>query len=462
MSPVDPLLDWLISLEGPKERWDFDTAATLDRRLGCPHRRYHSVHVAGTNGKGSVAALLHALCLASGVPAGLFTSPHLVRPEERIRLGEHDIAENSFRELIEALRALVRTELSAGELLRHPSFFEMLTAAALLAFAREELPIAIIETGLGGRLDATNVITPLLSIITTIGLDHQAVLGATPAAIAREKAGIIKPGVPVLAGWIEGEALDVLRDTAHRRGAPFHLAAQELELREHKSGRFDVVTPHSIHRELESGLTGPHQRRNAALALRAAELVRVRGVPLDESRWDDGLRSVRWRGRCESIEGAPRLLLDTAHNIPGVMALAAALEERDSSLGRPSRRVLIFGISEGRDAAAMLPALAPYVDEVLLTSAGGPKAVDGADLSTSLRGIPHESPGALPATLERARALAGADGEILVTGSLFLVGDTLEAVSGRAAPLARPAERLPAQDATPRPPSQPGSAHGND
>ncbi|MDQ7008051.1 MAG: Mur ligase family protein [Acidobacteriota bacterium] len=440
--PLDPLFQWLFSLSGPSLKWDIETAREFCAWLGHPQRAFPSVHVAGTNGKGSVAAMIHAMAGASGLRAGLLTSPHLVRPEERIRVGEDEISPRAFAERIEALRDQAARALDAGKLPRHPSFFEMICAAAFVEFARERVPLAVLETGLGGRLDATNVVYPVVSVITTIALDHVKSLGGSITAIAREKAGIIKPGIPVLAGWIDPEAEAVVRAAARRQGAPFHAAREEIVVTPTAGGDgFDVQTPEQRYQGLTCALAGPHQQRNAALALRAAELARQRGVAFSTRGLSAGLARVRWPGRLESLGQAPTFLLDAAHNREGIEALAACLEERP----RPARRVLIFGLTAGRPPAEIFAPLAGRVDAVVLTRPRSPKAVATGEIAAAI------AP-ASPALWQRdevgeaialARREAGPAGEVLVTGSLYLVGDVRRELLDLEGPWRRPAEKVP-------------------
>ena len=243
VGPYGRAMEWLYGLRGPSLKWDIETALAFTKLLGHPERRFRSVHVAGTNGKGSVAAMIHAIGNASGLACGLFTSPHLVSPTERIRIGEDEIATGALEELIEELRSLAARGLERRELPRHPSFFEMMTAAALVSYSRAGVDLAVFEAGLGGRLDATNVLFPLASVITTVSLDHTKTLGDTLAKIAREKGGIVKPGVPLLVGWMDEEPKRTLLEIAHRRGAPRHVAQREIGVYDAGGGRFDVITP---------------------------------------------------------------------------------------------------------------------------------------------------------------------------------------------------------------------------
>ena len=430
MQSPDELLDWLYGLKGPSLKWDLETAHALNALCGRPDRAFRALHVAGTNGKGSVAAMAHAMALAAGIRAGLYTSPHLVRPEERIRIDGDEIAGPALFERIGRLRGLAEEGVLSGALPRFPSFFEMMTAAAFLAFAEERVRFAVVECGLGGRLDATNVITPLAAVVTTVAMDHVAILGPTLADIAQEKAGIVKPGIPVLAGWLPEDARAALSARARAVGAPLHAAARELAIEDDGAGRFAVATPERTYRGLVCALSGAHQRRNAALAIRAIELCRERGLAVPPEAIAEGLARVRWPGRLERIERAeqPAFLLDAAHNPEGAAALAEALAAAERGGARERRwRVAVFGVTEGRDPLEIYTPLAGAVDAWVVTRPAIDKALDPAAVAGMLAaaGASVEVVDEPARALARAARLAGetAGGEVLVTGSLYLVGD---------------------------------------
>ncbi|MCU0223398.1 MAG: Mur ligase family protein [Acidobacteria bacterium] len=459
MHPPDELLDWLYGLKGPSLKWDLETAHALAALCGRPDRAFRSLHVAGTNGKGSVAAMAESIARAAGIRAGLYTSPHLVRPEERIRIDGEEIAGPALRERIGRLRALAEEGVLSGALPRFPSFFEMMTAAAFLAFAEERVRFAVIECGLGGRLDATNVIAPLASVVTTVAMDHVAILGPTRADIAREKAGIVKPGIPVLAGWLADDALAAVAARARAVGAPLHSAAAELAVEDDGgTGRFAVATPERTYRGLSCALAGAHQRRNAALAIRAIELCRERGLAVPSEAIAEGLSRVRWPGRMEWIEraGEAPVLLDAAHNPEGAEALAAHLAAADERAGRAGgrrRRVAVFGATEGRDPLEVFAPLAAAVEAWVVTRPAIDKALDPAAIARALAaaGAAVEVVDDPARALERAAARAGgaSAGEVLVTGSLYLVGDARRILLGLEGPGHPPRETLLPRAASP-------------
>jgi dihydrofolate synthase/folylpolyglutamate synthase len=450
----DSFLTWLYGLNGPSLKWDIETARAFTEQLGHPHRAYPSVHLAGTNGKGSVAAMLHAGLREAGLRAGLYTSPHLIRPEERIRLDDQDIEPGAFRVLAQHLAAEAEEGLSAGRLPRHPSFFEIMTAAAMIAFRDHPVDVAVFETGLGGRLDATNVIYPSLSVITTIGLDHTKTLGPDLGSIAREKGGVIKPGIPVLVGWIGGEARAELSEIAAQVGAPLYLADREVHISRAADGTCEVRTPEQTYRDVRPALAGEHQLRNAALAIRASELLRSRGVPVAPVEAARGVANARWPGRLERFPGSPSFLLDAAHNGDGFAALAAHL---DGSPIAPEDRVLVLGLTAGRKAATMIEPLRPRVGRIVIAEPRTSKAVPAEEVLEQLHqgGVDARLGGSAEEAIALACALAPVHGEVVVTGSLYLVGDARAVLLGMEAPAHRGTSDWVPTQTPPDPPRRP-------
>lgn len=355
------------------------------------------LHVAGTNGKGSVCAMLDSILRAAGYRTGLFTSPHLVSFRERIRVNGDMISEADAAEGLTRMRALVeRWE-------QPPTFFEITTALALAHFAAHAVEYAVLETGLGGRLDATNVVTPLVSVITPIGLDHQQYLGEHIAAIAMEKAGIIKPGVPMVTGPQESDAQCALMHVAAHREAPYNL----------------VLTPMS---SVEIGLAGSHQRWNAALAVHALQLAEI-AVP-DEAI-TAGLRNVQWPGRFQVIDG--RLVLDGAHNPAAALRLIQTWREQFGE----AKATVVMGAMKDKDVRGICAALAPIAATVIAVPVQNERTLAG----DALRQIWAEMAPGLECTIAETvkEALEFAEREperILVTGSLFLIGEVLQLLDG--------------------------------
>jgi dihydrofolate synthase/folylpolyglutamate synthase len=410
----DPVL-WLYGLQSHGIKLGLDGIRALLGLLDHPERAYPSVLVGGTNGKGSVAAMLDAMLAASGLRTGLYTSPHLVRPNERIRILGDDVATPELHRTLEIVRAGCERGLADGSLAEHPSFFEVMTAAALCAFRDASVDAAVLEVGLGGRLDATNATEPLVSAIVTVDLDHVGTLGTTLEAIAHEKAGIIRAGHPLVSGVVQRDVAAVLRARCEASGATF-VDARMTQL---PSGA-------------RLSLDGDHQRANARVAAAAFEAFSLAiGRSADPRAIRHGLETTRWPGRIQLVPGAPPILLDGAHNAAGAEALAAHLALR----GGP-KPVLLFAAMADKDIAGILAPLAPHVASVVATKPGVLRAAESRDVAAAARalGLPA---GAEPQTvraLEKARSLAGPGGLVLVAGSLYLVGAVAAALEGGAAP----------------------------
>ncbi|MDA8165066.1 MAG: bifunctional folylpolyglutamate synthase/dihydrofolate synthase, partial [Desulfobacteraceae bacterium] len=380
------------------------------------------VHVAGTNGKGSVASTLLAVLSRAGYRAGLYTSPHLSSVRERFRINDEYIPREEF-----ARHATRIHDILAG---RQITYFEFTTALALLWFADRQVDVAIMEVGLGGRLDATNVITPLVGVITNVSMDHEAYLGTTLEAVAGEKAGIVKPGVPVVAGVGNDASRMVVEATCLKQGADLYLLGRDFRAEPEEGGRWSyhpLAGPPLA--GIEYRLQGGHQLANGAVALATQEILARKGLPVPESAIRAGLREVHWPGRLEHFElpaGPPangaryRYLLDGAHNPAGVESLAAALGSF------PHRQlILVWASMADKDVAPMLAAIAPLAHRLLLTKPAGERAATPEQL---LAMLPEEARTkaecvpAIPAALDRAREIAAPDDLICVAGSLYLVG----------------------------------------
>jgi dihydrofolate synthase/folylpolyglutamate synthase len=397
-------------------------------RLGRPERRVPSVLVAGTNGKGSAAATLSAIARAGGVRAGLYTSPHLVRTGERIRVGENDLSDGELDAVLEPV-----FRAADGSPALPLTYFEALTAAAFVAFSDRELDLSILEVGLGGRYDATNVAPARLSVVTSIGLDHTEELGSTLSAIAREKAGIFRPGRPALIGSREEEPREALVRAARECGAPAHLAADEVRVcvvaTTPDGTRFSVDTPCG-RSDLATPLAGRHQADNAALAVRAAELLSEEYPRLGRDAISAGVASTRWPGRLEKMLLKGRtVLLDGCHNPQAALALAQFLEDA----GLAGRARLVFGAMADKDVEAMAVTLFPGFSSVWLVPAPSTRAATADELRRRTAGV---RPDAVPAeSLEAALSALAAEPDptpIIVAGSLYLVGEARSLIlSGR-------------------------------
>ncbi len=393
--------------------WDLklDRMQAALARRGHPEARWPAFHVAGTNGKGSTAAMLDAVLTAAGYRTGLYTSPHLVDFTERIRAGGRTIPPPTVVALVAELRADLE---AAGIVLTH---FEFVTLLACEWFARIGIDVGVIEVGLGGRLDATNLVRPVVTAITSIAYDHEAWLGHDLGSIAREKAGILKPGVPLALGWVPPEAEEVITERAAALGAPLLRAGVDAVLADATDGlafRGSGV----VWDRLSLGLAGQFQRDNAAVALAALALGRGR-FPCSLAAVRDGLAGVRWPGRLAVVRDAPLVLLDGAHNPAGVAALA---RELPGVLGG-RRAVLVFAVMVDKNWRAMLDPLLPSVTRALVTRVGRRGTAPDTLAAALAARVPVEAVSDPRAAVRQAIALAGADGAVVVAGSLFLVGE---------------------------------------
>ena len=420
-------LSFLDSLQMFKIKLGLESMTRFMERLGAPHRRLAYIHLAGTNGKGSVAATLLALLVRAGFRVGCYTSPHLSSVRERFRINGDYIGQEDF-----ARHARRIVEVLAGEQI---TYFEFTTALALLWFAEREVDYAILETGMGGRLDATNIVTPRVAVITNVELDHQAYLGVTHAAIAGEKAGIIKPGVPVVSGAREPSADQVIGKTAAGQGAPLYRLGRDFRLKEEPGAGLVYAGLKARCPGLSLALRGAHQLENAALALAALELLEA-GLDCQVAR--EGLRQVRWPGRLEYFpdliwRGRKRdVLLDGAHNPAGVESLLVALRADFAD----RRLILVWASMADKDFASCLAAMAGQGQRIILTR---PESLRSAPpeqlrlaLPESLRERAVVAPGVEEA-LALAYGLAGEGELICVAGSLYLVGKARALLAGELA-----------------------------
>lgn len=400
--------------------------------IGHPETAFPCVLVGGTNGKGSVSAMIDAMLAACGRRSGLYTSPHLVRPNERIRIAGADIESRQLDRVLEALREVCESGVASGALAAHPSFFEVITAAALVAFRDARVDVAVLEVGLGGRLDATNAVDPRVSVIVTVDFDHVGRLGASLASIAEEKAGIIRPGRTLITGVEQNEPLEVIRRRCRDLGAPLLLARDQSALDSGPGDRFTVVTSRRRYDDLRLPLAGEHQRSNARVAIVAfEEIARELGITHDAGAVRCGLARVRWPGRLQWIDGVPPVLLDGAHNAAGAAALARHLDERSGP-----RPVLLFAAMRDKDLGGILGPLAARADAVVTTQPVVERAAQAAELtSAASRWAPAEAEPDSALAFARARALAQDRGTfVLVAGSLYLIGEVLAVLNDPDAP----------------------------
>ncbi len=434
----------------PAHKFDLAHMRVLLAALGNPERAFPSVLVAGTNGKGSTSATLASILQTSGLKTALYTSPHLVRINERIRFDGQSISDEDFDLAHDTVERTARRLVDEGSLPWHPSFFEMLTAMAFVHFARNHPDIAILEVGMGGRLDATNVVEPRLSIITDVSLDHQKYLGETITEIAREKAGIIRPGGIVVTLPQMPDANDVIGNTILDLGAravnavpyvpPVSPASSTTigDMRAVARNRYplDVMGSEIM---VDSPLLGRHQLRNVALAIAAAEELRNQGMStITPQTIERGIFEIQWPGRFQVIpaaNGNPEYVLDVAHNPAGAWALRSTLSARYEAQLDQGRVIIVFGVMRDKAVREIVEILFPLAARVVITHADNPRSATTAEIRVAAsRGtdpaLIEEAP-EVAAALNRARELAGPEGLVVVTGSIYVVGEAMRILGVR-------------------------------
>ena len=417
MTLSDPL-DFLFSLERLGMKFGLEKIAALCEELDHPERAFRSIVVAGTNGKGSVTVMVETALRSAGHRTARYTSPHLVRLEERFVIDGRSVETDALRDGVARVRAAVESLMQRGAFDAPPTFFECATAAAFELFRRARVEIAVLEVGLGGRLDATNIATPIATAITSIDYDHQAQLGDTIEAIAREKAGIIKPGIPVVCGPLPPAAEAIIHAISKTRGAPVIEALDEVRIvrREHDSA-VDVRSRTRSLEDVTMALRGAHQLDNAAVAVALLDELANQGITVPDGAVRAGLTQAEWPGRLERFtRGRTEILLDAAHNPAGARALASHLQE----IGW-SRVTLVFGAMRDKDVRHMLGALAPFCGTIVCTTAPSPRALSASELA----GIASPLGPTVEAIADPAAALARAvemGRPVVAAGSIFLIG----------------------------------------
>ncbi len=415
MPDYSDTLAWLYGLEVERMDLKLERTTLALRLCDDPQRQFPSVHVAGTNGKGSTAAILHAILSAAGYQVGLFTSPHLIDFCERIRIGVRWVSPQEVVDTVAAIKSCIEP----AEIRLTP--FEMMTVLAFHIFAQARVDIAIVEVGLGGRLDATNVLTPLVSIITSIGLDHQQYLGSTLADIAREKGGIIKPAIPVVLGKLDQESRDVLYRRARDQGSTILSYGQDFTLEKDASGRYCYSGKQYQYEDLQLSLNGKFQMRNAAVALASLEYLQDL-FPVTAAHVGTGLQLVHWPGRLDIVSTQPLVILDGAHNIQALQTLLAELPALV-----PNRcLIFLFGVMRDKDWRPMVATLEQVATEVVVTAVRQPRAEDPYSVHRAFSS--NHSGRVVEGAVEACRQLlhqASPQDAIVVCGSLFLVGEVL-------------------------------------
>lgn len=417
----DETIDYLFGLQWHGIKLGLDNPRELLRRLGNPEKGIPYIHIAGTNGKGSTAALLSALLTASGRRTGLFTSPHLVSFTERISVDRVEITEDE-------VVSLAAEVMAAAEGMK-PTFFEAVTAMGFLHFNRKSVDCAVMETGMGGRLDATNVIEPEVAIITPIALDHAEFLGASIEEVAAEKAGILKPGSRVICAAQEPKALAVIERRAQECGASIHLEGREFGaeniVRDSGGVEFDYACGKGTMKNLRLALRGEYQARNASLAIRAIELM------VGEPNWEnirEALAGAAWPGRLELAADNPPTFVDGAHNPAASRALAGELRAE----GLEGRTALVIGVMSDKDADGIIRPLLPLACSIFFTRAAYGRAASPETLSEKARALGYR--GNITETSrvsEAVRAARATGAPVLVAGSFYTAGEALEALGAR-------------------------------
>jgi dihydrofolate synthase/folylpolyglutamate synthase len=419
MSGFTDTLNWLYSLEARGEIYKLERMDQALALLGNPHRKLRAIHIAGTKGKGSVAAMLDACLRAAGYRCALYTKPHLVNLTERTRINGAEMPSALMLDYIRRLRAIFE---HAGLAL---TFFEFTVALMFLYFAEAQVDLAVIETGLGGRLDSTNVVMPLVSVITPIGFDHMDRLGYTISAIAGEKGGIIKPAVPVVIGARQPEARRTLTEMAAQRRSAAFMIDREFSYNSHAAAhKLDYRGLGLSLEQVEVALAGPFQHENAAIALAALEALRGQGVEIGEGAIRVGMREVVWPGRFDVVAHTPMAILDCAHNPLAIEALLATV---DVELGPHVKPRLIFGCLEDKQWEQMAAMLAPRVSDVTLTRAQPKRPLDPERMLPLFAGrVPARVIREPREAIASAMAQAAPNEVVLVTGSVYLVGEVYQ------------------------------------
>jgi dihydrofolate synthase/folylpolyglutamate synthase len=408
------------------QKWGLQNTATLSAALGHPHRAVPCVHIAGTNGKGSTAAMLESILRTAGLRTGLYTSPHLVRINERIRISGEEISDASFAAAWTRVHEAIESLMASGKLASHPTYFECVTAMAFLTFAEKKLDFAVYEVGLGGRLDATNIVVPEVAVITSIDFDHESFLGNSIREIAGEKAGIIKPGVQVVSSVQRPEAREVIAARCGELAAPLLEVDVAYELNQIivRDGLYRAVADSRSGQPplaLAPSLPGGFQLRNSLAAAATARVLAARRFGLTDQAIEGGVHSAHWPGRLEKLSDEPELYIDGTHNPAGARELLKFWD--DNFEGR--RIFLVYGAVRDKAVDEIAGLLFPRAARVIFTEPRQPRAISAA-LLAEMTGdlapdyIVEPDP---QAALERALELAGPRDAVFATGSLFLVGE---------------------------------------
>ncbi len=406
-------LNFLYSLQKYGIKFGLSKTENLLNGLGRPQDRLKFVHIAGTNGKGSVATYISSVLERAGYRVGVYTSPHLVSFRERMRINSSLISPQEVALLTSQIKEVMVEE-------EPPTFFEAVTAMAIKYFADRDVDVVVLETGMGGRLDATNVVRPLVSIITNISLEHQDFLGNTLIEIAREKAGIIKGGIPVISGVRQGSIRLFLEEVCGKMSSPLFLVGRDFRCMRRREYFFYYGTKERI-KYLKSGLLGGFQRDNLAIALCCLELLREKGFYMEEDAIREGIAQAQWDGRMHLLSSSPRIILDGAHNTSAMKALVETVREMEYD-----RLIAVVGVMADKDVYGIMKKLLPLCHRVIFSRPMYYRAMDPQTLKR--KSPPHSNSliiEDLKVAIERAREMGKEDDLLLITGSLFTVGEAL-------------------------------------
>lgn len=412
---------WLSSFDRYGWIFGLERITFLLEKLGNPHQHLQVIHVAGTNGKGSVCKYISSVLLKAGYTVGVYLSPHVERFSERIIIGDQEISKEDLHRLITEVRPVVEEMKTQNN---PPTFFEIVTALAFMHFQNRMVDYAVVEVGLGGRFDATNVVSPLVSVITNISLEHTDILGPDLSSIASEKAGIIKDHIPVVTAATH-EAADTIRRIAQEHTAPLVLVDQTMWKRTSFQKNHQEFVVHGSFKDytVRTSLLGTHQGENIAVAIAAIEQLQTHGMYITDNDIAEGIATASHPGRLEIVSEDPLILLDGAHNPAGMCMLAQTIQQDFSS----HRLILVLGVLKDKDATAMISTIMSLADEIIVTKSGNPRAADPLLLKEIIKNLdPHKSvyvEASTTTAIERARRLAAPDDLICVSGSLFTVGE---------------------------------------
>lgn len=411
-------LKYLFGLQKYGVKFGLSKTSNLMKAMGNPHRGKKYIHIGGTNGKGSVAAMVESVLIRSGLKVGFYSSPHLVRFTERFRINRKEISKKRVIELTKEIRSIINPD-------HPPTYFEVTTAMAFAYFARENVDIAILEVGMGGRLDATNIIRPLVSAITNISLEHQFFLGSTLLEIAEEKAGIIKKGVNTITAATQPRVTRLFRDICAERGAPFYRVGKDIGYRRTQKG-FNYYGINKKIKDICPTLKGEFQNRNSTLAIGILELLEKKGYKFSGEDIKTGIEETTWPGRIQVLSESPLIVVDGAHNPEAAGVLTKTVKNNF----KYNRLILVLGVMADKDINSIIDGLTSLANYIICSSPVYFRSASPEDLHrvVSKQGKRTEIKKTLPEAINRAKKIAGKKDMILITGSLFTVGEALTAI----------------------------------